>query len=121
MNKLLPSLVLAVALVGGAAAPSMAASLTSSDSNGFDASYQLYRLQDAGVPAVAVAEDTADTMRVTVKLDNGGQAFEYFDIDTLQQKGPHAGATRVLSKLDVGQKTGPIVSNDSLTRDTWGD
>jgi hypothetical protein len=120
MTKLLPSLVLAVALIGGAAAPALASSLTSSDGGSFDASYQLYRLQGAGVPAVAVAEDNADTMRVTIRLDDGSQVFTFFDIDSLQQKGGQTGA-RVLSQVDAGQKAPLAISRDSLTRNTWGD
>lgn len=120
MTKFLPSMLLAAALIGGVAAPTMAASLTASDTGGFDASYQLYRLQDAGVAAVAVAEDTGDTMRVTVRLDDGSQVFKLFDIDSLQPKGGQSGA-RVLSQVDAGQKGPLAISRDSLTRDTWGD
>jgi len=120
MTKFLPTMLAAVALIGGAAAPTMASSLTSSDGSSFDASYQLYRLQGAGVAAVAVAEDNADTMRVTVRLDDGSQVFKFFDIDSLQPKGGQTGA-RVLSQVDAGQKAPLAISRDSLTRNTWGD
>lgn len=103
MTKLLPSLALALALSAGVAAPALA-----SDSfDSFDPSYQLQRLQDAGINAVDVAEDTSSTMRVTVRLDDGSQVFQFYNQDNLQQIGQAGGdANRVLSKLDV-QRSAP--------------
>ena len=118
MTKLIPAALLAVALVAGAAAPSMAASLTASNTSyeSFDSAYQLQRLRDAGINAVAVAEDTADTMRATVVLDNGEQAFAFYDQDSLNQLGVKQDGARVLTKLDVGQAA-PAWSVNSLTHD----
>lgn len=118
MIKLIPAALVAVAMVAGAAAPSMAASLTASNTSyeSFDSSYQLQRLRDAGINAVAVAEDTADTMRATVVLDNGQQAFAFYDQDTLNQIGVKHEGARVLTKLDVRQSA-PVFSVNSLTHD----
>ena len=118
MTKLIPAALLAVALVAGAAAPSMAASLTASNTSyeSFDSAYQLQRLRDAGINAVAVAEDTADTMRATVVLDNGEQAFAFYDQDSLNQLGVKQDGARVLSKLDV-REAAPAWSVNSLTHD----
>lgn len=118
MTKLIPAALLAVALVAGVAAPSMAASLTASNTSyeSFDSSYQLQRLRDAGINAVAVAEDTADTMRATVVLDNGERTFAFYDQDSLNQLGVKHDGARVLSKLDV-RKSAPAWSVNSLTHD----
>ena len=59
MTKLLPSLALVLVASAGLALPAVAES-DSFDS--FDSSYQLIRLRDAGVNAVAAAENTSDTM-----------------------------------------------------------
>lgn len=116
MNKLITSAFVAFALTAGIAAPAFA-----SDFGSFDASYQLQRLQDAGINAVDAAEDTSSTMRVTVKLDDGSQVFAFYNQDDLQQIGQSGGAaTRVLSNLDVS-RTAPVVSLNSLTHDSWDD
>jgi hypothetical protein len=103
MTKLLPSLAIALALTAGVAAPALA-----NDSfDSFDASYQLQRLNDAGINAVDVAEDTSSTMRANIKLDDGSQVFQYYNQDNLQPIGQAGGAaTRVLTKLDV-QRSAP--------------
>ena len=118
MTKLLPSIAIALALSAGVVAPVMAASesLTSSDSS-FNSEIILQSIRDKGVNVVNVAEDFSGRVKATVRLDNGQEAIQYFDQDSLQQIGGAAGeATRVLTRLDV-QRTTPVVSLDSLTHD----
>lgn len=119
MTKLLPSLAIALALSAGIAAPVMAASdsLTSGDSS-FNSELILQSLRDKGVNTVDVAQQFSGRVKATVLLDNGQEAIQYFDQDSLQQIGGTAGdASRVLTKLDV-QRTAPVVSLDSLTHDS---
>lgn len=116
MTKLLPSIAIALALTAGVVAPVMASdSLTSSDSS-FNSELILQSLRDKGVNAVDVAQQFSGRVKATVLLDNGQEAIQYFDQDSLQQIGGAADATRVLTKLDV-QRTAPVVSLDSLTHD----
>ncbi len=117
MTNFLKTGFVALALVAGAAAPVLA----SDNFGSFDEAYQLQRLQDVGVNATAVAEDTSSTMRATVKLDDGSTAFAYYTIDNLQQINTSGAApTKVLTKLDVS-RAAPVQSLDSLTRDTWSE
>jgi len=117
MNKLLPSLAIALALTAGVAAPVLAApsSLTGGDSS-FNGDLVLQGLRDKGVNAVEVTQDWDGRVKAIVQLDNGSVATEYYDEDTLQRVGQGGQASRVLTKLDV-QRGAPVVSLDSLTHD----
>lgn len=85
MKKLFPTLALAAVVSAGLAMPAMAQMETDdTTSDDFDASFQLQRLRDAGVDALAVADAGDNLLRVTVRLDDGGQAFVYYDEDTLE-------------------------------------
>lgn len=112
MNKFLKIGIVTAALLAG-----VAPALASDNFGSFNAAHQLQRLQDVGVNATDVAEDTSTIMRATVKLEDGSTAFAYFSIDNLQPlKKSGASATKVLTKLDVS-RTAPLRSLDSLTRD----
>jgi hypothetical protein len=114
MTKLLPSLALALVASVGVAVPAFAES-DSFDS--FDASYQLLRLKDAGVNAIAASEDTSDTMRVTLE---GSNATVLYDIDSLTPlrngQDEVTGSIRPAGSAKV-QYSAPAVSLDSLTHD----
>jgi redox-regulated HSP33 family molecular chaperone len=82
MNNLLKTSALTLAALVGVAsitAPALADSLK------FDSGYLLTQLHYDGVNAIAADQVTDSTFRATVQLANGGQVFEFFDIDSLQQ------------------------------------
>ena len=80
-NALKTSALVLASLVGLAAvAPAMA-----SDGQQFNGSYLISQLRYDGVNAIAADQVTDSTFRATVLLGNGNQAFEFFDIDSLQQ------------------------------------
>jgi hypothetical protein len=114
MTKLLPSLALALVASVGVAAPAFA----ESDSfNSFDSSYQLLRLKDAGVNAVAASEDTSGTMRVTLA---GGDGSVIYDIDSLTPvRGAGEEVTGSIRPAGsaIVQHSAPVVSLESLTHD----
>lgn len=114
MTKLLPSLALVLVASTGLALPALAES-DSFDS--FDSSYQLLRLRDAGVNAVAAYEDTSNTMRVTLA---GSNASVIYDIDSLQPlRGSQDEVTGSISRAGsvAVQHSAPAYSLDSLTHD----
>ncbi len=82
MTNLIKTSALAlVALVGVASvtAPALA------DSAKFDGDYLVTQLRYDGVNAIAADQVTDSSFRATVELANGHTAFEFFDIDSLQQ------------------------------------
>ena len=117
MTKLLPSLALALVASVGLALPAAAES-DSFDS--FDSSYQLIRLRDAGVKAVAASEDSSNTMRVTIEQGDGSKTTALYDIDSLQPlRGSQDEVTGSISRagsVNV-QHSAPVVSLESLTHD----
>jgi hypothetical protein len=77
----------AAASLGGLAVPAMAAtsistSAPSSESNAFDADFQLVRLHDKGINATSV-ETWGPLVRAFVTLEDGTQAMQFFTPDTL--------------------------------------
>jgi hypothetical protein len=85
MNKLFSTLAFALVASASLAGPGMAQSTTNdSDSDDFDASFQLQRLRDAGIAAVAVTDGGDNLLRVTVSQADGGQGFVLYDEDTLE-------------------------------------
>lgn len=113
MTKLLPSLALVLVASAGLAFPAAAES-DSFDS--FDSSYQLIRLRDAGVNAIAASENTSDTMRVTIAQDDGSQATVLYSIDSLKpvrNSGYDYEATGSVNAPVT--RSAPAVSLDSLT------
>jgi hypothetical protein len=115
MTKLLPSLALALITSVGLALPAAAES-ESFDS--FNAGYQLIRLRDAGVNAVAASENTSDTMRVTIAQGDGSQTSVLYSIDSLRpvRSGVDYEATGSIGAVNV-QRSAPVVSLESLTHD----
>jgi len=106
---------LALLVVGGLAAPVLAA-----DSS-FDSDWYVTQLQQRGIEAVAANEDGDNTLRATVVLADGSQVFQYYYSDTLQPvSASKGGNTRVLSKLDTGATSAPA-STDSLLVDNFFD
>lgn len=118
MTKLLPSLALVLLASAGAAAPALAA-----DFGSFDPSYQLTRLHDQGINAVDVAEDSADVLRVTVKLADGSTTFEYYDAASLRPIRSSQNGSEVTGSIGKApvQYSAPSTSLNSLTHDSWDD
>lgn len=116
MTKLLPSLALVLLASAGAAAPALAA-----DFGSFDPDFQLTRLHDQGINAVDVAEDSADVLRATVKLADGGTTFEYYDIATLNPIRTSQSGSEVTGSIGKApvQHSAPAMSLNSLTHDAW--
>lgn len=116
MTKLLPSLALVLVASAGLALPAVAES-DSFDS--FDSSYQLLRLRDAGVNAIAASENTSDTMQVTIAQDDGSRATVIYNIDSL--KPVRSGSYDYEATGSIGAPTvhrsAPAVSLESLTHD----
>ena len=107
----------AVLLVGGLSVPAFAASEDSS----FDSDYLVTQLQQRGINAVDVYENSDNVIRAEVKLADGSTTFQYFYQDTLAPvKASVQGNTRVLSKLDTGVNAAPA-SSDSLLVDNFFD
>ena len=77
------ALALAALIIGAVATPVLAV-----DSHNFDSDYYLTRLHYDGINAIAADDYSGDTLRATVRLDNGNTIFEFFDKDTLQKVGP---------------------------------
>ena len=100
------SIALAAVLLAGLAAPAFAASEDST----FDSDFLLTALQQKGINAVAVYENSDNLIRATVKTADGNEIFQYFYQDTLQpvKSGADAGQTRVLSKVDTGVRHAPV-------------
>ena len=107
----------ALLLVGGLSVPAFAAS----DDSGFDSDYLVTQLQQRGINAVDVFENSDNVIRAEVKLADGSTTFQYFYQDTLAPvKASVQGNTRVLSKLDTGVKKAPVY-NESLLVDNFFD
>lgn len=107
----------AVLLVGGLSVPAFAAS----DDSSFDSDFLVTQLQQKGINAVDVYENSDNVIRAEVKLADGSTTFQYFYEDTLTPvNAPAQGNTRVLSKLDTGVKAAPA-SSDSLLVDNFFD
>lgn len=111
------ALALAALLVaGGLSVPAFAA-----DDSSFDGDWYVTQLQQRGINAVDVYENTDNVIRADVKLADGSTQFQYFYEDTLAPvKAPGQATTRVLSKLDTGVKTAPA-SSESLLEDHFFD
>ena len=101
------SIALAAVLLAGLAAPAFAAS----EDSKFDSDFLITALQQKGINAVAVHENSDNLIRVTVRTAGGNDIFQYFYQDTLQpvKSGADAGQTRVLSKVDTGVRHAPVV------------
>lgn len=107
----------ALLLVGGLSVPAFAAS----DDSSFDGDYLVTQLQQRGINAVDVFENSDNVIRAEVKLADGSTTFQYFYQDTLAPvKASGQGNTRVLSKLDTGVNAAPA-SGDSLLVDNFFD
>lgn len=107
----------ALLLVGGLSVPAFAAS----DDSSFDSDFLVTQLQQKGINAVEVYENTDNVIRAEVKLADGSTQFQYFYEDTLTPvKKSVQGNTRVLSKLDTGARSAPA-STDSLLVDNFFD
>lgn len=107
---------LALLVVGGLAAPVLAA-----DDPSFDGDWYVTQLQQRGIDAVAADEGWNGNFRATVQLADGTQVFQLFDEDTLQPVAASRGSnTRVLSKLDTNVTAAPAVT-DSLLVDNFFD
>ena len=103
----------ALLVVGGLSVPAFAAS----DDASFDSDFLVTQLQQRGINAVDVYENSDNVIRAEVKLADGSTTFQYFYQDTLAPvKASVQGNTRVLSKLDTGVRA-PVVDNNSLTYD----
>lgn len=103
----------ALLLVGGLSVPAFAAS----DDSSFDSDYLVTQLQQKGVDAVDVFENSDNVIRAEVKLADGSTTFQYFYQDTLTPVNAAAQSnTRVLSRLDTGVRA-PAIDNNSLTYD----
>jgi len=103
----------AVLLVGGLSVPAFAAS----DDSSFDSDFLVTQLQQKGINAVNVYENSDNVIRAEVKLADGSTSYLLFYEDTLAPvKASAQGNTRVLSKLDVGGNRTPV-DNNSLTYD----
>ena len=101
----------ALLLVGGLSVPAFAAS----DDSGFDSDYLVTQLQQRGINAVDVYENSDNVIRAEVKLADGSTQFQYFYEDTLAPvKASVQGNTRVLSKLDTGTTSAPASGNSLL-------
>ena len=107
----------ALLVVGGLSVPAFAASEDSS----FDSDFLLTQLNQKGIPATDVYENTDNVIRAVVKQADGSSTFQYFYKDTLTPvKGTAQGNTRVLSKVDTGAKNAPNY-NESLLVDNFFD
>jgi hypothetical protein len=102
----------ALLLVGGLSVPAFAAS----DDASFDSDYLVTQLQQKGINAVNVYEDSDNVIRAEVKLADGSTDFQYFYEDTLSPvKAAGQANTRVLSRLDTGARApASVVDNQSL-------
>ena len=83
MTNLLKTSALTLAALVGVA--SLAAPALANDNQKFNGGYLVSQLRYDGINAVAADQVTDSTFRATVQLANGGQTFEFFDIDSLQQ------------------------------------
>jgi len=89
------------------------------DNNGdddFDASFQLQRLRDAGVDAVAVADDGDNRLRVTVRLADGSEDFVVYDEDSLRPLDDEVTGSIRRSRPAIGYPAAPDTLQ-SLTHD----
>lgn len=103
------SLALAALLLAGA----VSAPVLASDS--FDGDWYVSQLQHKGIDAVAAYEGQPGEIRAVVQTADGKQIFQYFDEDTLAQVGSNTGTnTRVLTKLDTGTKSAPVIQGSLL-------
>jgi hypothetical protein len=102
----LSAFALAAVLLAGVAAPALA----SSDDPMFDGSFLTTALQQKGVNAVAVYENSDNIVRAVIQQADGSETFAYFYQDTLQpvKSGADAAQTRVLSKVDNGIRHQPV-------------
>lgn len=107
----------ALVIAGGLAVPALAA-----DEPAFDSSWYVTQLQQRGIDAIDVHEGWNGEIRATVQLADGSSVFQYFYEDTLQPVVKPAQAnTRVLSRLDVGDRPAAPVVTDSLLIDNFFD
>ena len=97
---------LAAVLLAGLAAPALA-----NDDSSFDGASLATALQHKGINAVAVYENSDNIIRAVVQQADGTDKFAYFYQDTLQpvKSGTDAAQTRVLSKVDNGIRTQPVI------------
>jgi len=120
MTKLLPSLALVLLASAGAAAPAFA----QDDFSSFDPSYQLDRLRDQGINAIAVEDAPGDQLRATIRLSDGSTIFEFYDEATLNlitssRSGSEVtGSIRPSGKATV-QRSAPTMKLNSATEDDW--
>lgn len=107
----------ALLVVGGLSVPAFAASEDSS----FDSDFLVTQLNQKGIAATDVYENTDNVIRAVVKQADGSSTFEYFYKDTLTPvKASVGGNTRVLSKLDTGARKAPA-NEGSLLVDNFFD
>lgn len=105
------SLALAALLLAGA----VSAPVLASDNSSFDSDWYVTQLQHKGINAVEVYEGAPGEVRAVVQTADGKQTFQYFNDETLAPIGAVTGTnTRVLSKLDVGQKAAPATERSLL-------
>lgn len=106
----------ALLLVGGLSVPAFAA-----EDSDFDSDFLVTQLQQKGINAIDVFENTDNIIRAEVKLADGSTVFQYYYEDTLAPvKGPAQGNARVLSRVDTGVTRLPF-DNHSLLYDGDGD
>ena len=79
------SKVSAIALVSAMGVTALAMPVYADDSLKFDRDFYISQLRYDGVNAIAVSDVTGDTFRATIRLDDGSQAFAFFDKDSLTQ------------------------------------
>jgi hypothetical protein len=107
----------ALLLVGGLSVPAFAASEDSS----FDDDFLVTQLQQKGINATDVYENTDNVIRAVVQQADGSSTFEYFYKDTLTPvKKSVEGNTRVLSRVDTGVRAAPA-NEGSLLVDNFFD
>lgn len=110
--------VAAFLVLGSLAAPVLAAEVDPA----FDSSWYVTQLQQKGINAIDAHEGWNGNFRATVKLADGSEQYQYFDVDTLQPVGASGNNTRVLSKLDVGQaKALPTTTRSLISTSTEDD
>ena len=106
----------ALLLVGGLSVPAFAAS----DDASFDSDFLVTQLQQKGINAINVYENSDNVIRAEVKLADGSTAYQLFYEDTLTPvKAAGQSNSRVLSRLDTGASA--PVDNNSLLYDGDGD
>ena len=106
--------------VAGLAAPALASSVLSdnSDPKNFNEDIVLRQLEDRGLNVIGLY-DWRDNIRADVQLADGSSQFLYFEAGSLKPIDPTGSGsnTRVLTKVDTGAITRPVVSTHSLISD----